>query len=116
VSERPTVGELLPLADALVDALRPVVAKLVAAELDERQREREAQDDDPPYWTVAQYAERVQTTPAAVRARIRRRALDAFKPPGGREWLIPNDDRQGVAGATMPSAKSAPATLTRPGA
>jgi hypothetical protein len=114
VSDRPTVGELLPLADALVDALQPIVAKLVAAEL-ERQPEQAPADE--PYLTVAQYAERVHTTPASVRARIRRGALaEAFKPPGGRGWLIPTDGKLGVIGATMPSAKSAPAPRERSGA
>jgi hypothetical protein len=114
VSDRLTVEELLPVADALVEALQPIVAKLVAAEL-EQQPEQAPSDE--PYLTVVQYAERVHTTPAAVRARIRRGALaDAFKPPGSREWLIPNDDKQGVTAATMPTANSAPATRQRPGA
>jgi hypothetical protein len=79
------------LLDALRDVLRPVVAELVAEEL---ARARDAQsrtaEEEPPYLTVAQYAERHQATPAAVRARIRRGALEAIRPPGGREYLIPN--------------------------
>jgi len=44
-----------------------------------------------PNLTVAQYAERHHATPAAIRARIRRGALNAIRPPGGREYLIPNE-------------------------
>jgi hypothetical protein len=76
------------LAVALAEALRPIVAELVAEEV-ERVTQALHADEEPPYLTVAQYAERHHTTPAAVRARIRRGSLQAIRPPGGREYLIP---------------------------
>jgi hypothetical protein len=85
------------IADALAEVLRPVVAELVGEEVERHLVERDP-DDSPPFLTVAQYAERHQTTPAAVRARIRRGALDATKPPGAREYLIPNPQPGGHDG------------------
>jgi hypothetical protein len=79
------------IAGALVDVLRPIVVELVEEELERRGAGRDHDITPPPFLTVAQYAERHQTTPAAVRARIRRGALKAIRPPGGREYLIPND-------------------------
>jgi hypothetical protein len=80
------------LTDALADALRPIVAELVAEQLERARPEHPDADDGPaPFLTVAQYAQLHQTTPAAVRARIRRGALEAIRPPGGREYLIQND-------------------------
>jgi hypothetical protein len=86
------------LADALVEAFRPIVAELVAEELERRLADRDHDDEPAPYLTVAQYAERHQATPAAVRARIRRRTLPAIRPPGGREYLIPVDQPGGEDG------------------
>jgi hypothetical protein len=85
-----------PATDALREALRPLVAELVAEEVERRLPER-VPDEEPPYLTVKQYAERHHTTPAAVRARIRRGKLAAKPPPGGREYLIPNE-RAGANG------------------
>jgi hypothetical protein len=86
------------LALALAQALHSLVAELVREELKRRVPQREPVTDEPPYLTVAQYAERHQTTPAAVWARIRRGALKAIRPPGGREYLISNDGRAGLGG------------------
>jgi hypothetical protein len=83
--------------DALREALRPIVAELVEEEVERRLADH-APSEEPPYLTVAQYAERHHTTPAAVRARIRRRKLDAVVPPGGREYLIPNEQPGGHGG------------------
>jgi hypothetical protein len=77
--------------DALAGALRPIVAELVREELERHELDRRNREP-PPYLTVAEYAERHRSTPAAVRARIRRRTLHAIQPPGGREYLIPNDE------------------------
>jgi hypothetical protein len=71
--------------------LRPIVAGLVREEFERLASTPTAGDEQPPYLTVAQYAERHHATAAAVRARIRRGSLDAIRPPGGREYLIPND-------------------------
>jgi hypothetical protein len=80
------------LVETFADALRPVLAELVAEEV-ERQLAARGPEEPPPYDTVAQYARKTHATPAAVRARIRRGTLEAVKPPGAREWLIPNGDR-----------------------
>ena len=80
------------LGSALVETLRPIVAQLVAEELERREVDRN--HDEPPFLTVAEYAERHHSTPAAVRARIRRGALDAIRPPGAREYLIPRTGEQ----------------------
>ena len=104
------------LSEALADVLRPIVAELVAEEV-ERQLATQARpaEEEPPYLTVAQYAERHQATPAAVRARIRRGALEAILPPGGREYLIPNGSGAETQ-AHFPRQQRAPATQQRPGA
>lgn len=84
-------------ADALSEALRPIVAELVAEEIERRMSEQ-VTADEPPFLTVRQYADRYHTTPDAIRARIRRGQLpEAFRPIGAREYLIPNDraDLQG---------------------
>jgi hypothetical protein len=92
VSERPSAAELLAV---VADVLRPLVAELVAEEL-ARAHDAPRAEEEPPYLTVAQYAERHRASPAAVRARIRRGALpEAFIPPGGREYLIPNERADG---------------------
>jgi hypothetical protein len=78
------------LIEAFADVLRPIVAELVDEQLAQRLAERDEGEEPAPYLTVAQYAERHHATPVAIRARIRRGALDALRPPGGREWLIPN--------------------------
>lgn len=65
------------------------LARRVAREEIERTLDTRPADDGPPFLTVAQYAELHHTTPAAVRARIRRGSLEAIRPPGGREYLIP---------------------------
>jgi hypothetical protein len=88
-----------PLLDALTEELRPIVADLVAEEFERREGARDREHESAPYLTVAQYAERHQTTPAAVRARIRRGALEAIRPPGGREYLIP-------IGSALPTASA----------
>jgi hypothetical protein len=80
------------LVAALVELLRPVVTELVAVEVERQLAERVPSDE--PWMTASQYAQRHQTTPAAVRARCRRRTLPgAWKPPGSREWLIPKGDK-----------------------
>jgi hypothetical protein len=106
----------LELAGALAEALRPLVRELVAEEFERRlDLERDRQAEPAPYLTVAEYAERHRSTPAAVRARIRRGSLPAIHPPGSREYLIPNAQQPG-GHATIRPAKSAPATQERPGA
>jgi hypothetical protein len=83
------------LVETLAEALRPIVAELVAEEFERaRVTHTRPAHEEPPFLTVAQYAERHHTTPAAVRARIRRGALQAIRPPGGREYLIPNESEQ----------------------
>lgn len=86
-----------PRSGALLDALRPLVAELVAEELAHRAREeRDAPEAE--YLTTAEYAARFKTTAGAVLARIHRGTLRAVRPPGAREWLIPiggSDDDDG---------------------
>lgn len=82
----------LPIGDALLEALRPLVAELVEAELEHWLADLKRRDDDP-YLTTAEYAERFKATPGAILARIHRGTLHAIRPPGSREWLIPVDDR-----------------------
>jgi hypothetical protein len=84
--------------DVLREAFRPLVAELVAEEVERRLAERMPIEEEPPFLTVAQYAERHRTTPAAVRARIRRGKLEAIRPPGGREYLLPNEQAGGHDG------------------
>jgi hypothetical protein len=81
------------LNDALAEALRPLVAELVAVEVERVLAERELYEP-PPWQTVAEYAHDHRTTAAAVRARIRRGSLPAIRPPGGREYLIQADRSQ----------------------
>jgi hypothetical protein len=77
--------------DALAEAFRPLVAGLVAEELDRRERAQA-----PVEWlTTDEYAERMRTTPAAVRQRcLRDQVPGAVK--DGAHWLIP-------VAATLPS-------------
>jgi hypothetical protein len=86
------------LTDALADALRPVVAELVADEV-ERLIDEHDHHRDVNYLTTAEYAELHRTTPGAVLARIHRGTLQAIRPPGAREWLIPHsadaDEKEG---------------------
>lgn len=82
------------ITEALAEVLRPLVAELVAEEVERRLAERES-SEPAPFETVKQYAERHHTTPAAVRARIRRGRLYAERPDGAREYLIPNDEQPG---------------------
>jgi hypothetical protein len=74
-------------SELLLDALRPLVAELVAEELARREHERQAVE----WQTVEQYAESHKTTPGAVRQRALRGQI-----PGavreGRRWLIPTAD------------------------
>lgn len=86
-----------PLTEALIEVLRPLVADLVAQEVAKQLADAGTAADGPsPYLlTVAQYADRHQATPEAVRARIRRGRLAAIRPPGSREYLIPADDHPG---------------------
>jgi hypothetical protein len=86
------------LAETIAEALRPLVAELVAEELDRRSDTHTSPTDEPPYLTVAQYAERHHASTAAIRARIRRGKLEAIRPPGGREYLIPNEQPGGHGG------------------
>jgi hypothetical protein len=79
---------------ALLEALRPIVAELVRQQLAQHELDRLNQQPAP-YLTVTEYAERHRSTPAAVRARIRRHSLHAIRPPGSREYLIPNDEQPG---------------------
>jgi hypothetical protein len=87
--------ELLELAGGLLEALHSLVRELVREELHQLERDADRGGDGipAPYLTVAEYAELHRATPAAVRARIRRGSLDAFKPPGSDEYLIPNPER-----------------------
>jgi hypothetical protein len=83
MSERPE----LELASGLAEALRPLVAELVRAEL-----ERIGAETSRASWlTVEEAAEQRRTTPGAIRARCERGQL-----PGavrdGRRWLIPSLD------------------------
>jgi hypothetical protein len=84
--------------DALREAFRPLLAELVAEEVERRLAERVPAEEEPPYLTVAEYAKRRHSTPAAIRARIRRGKLAAEVPPGGREYLIPNEQAGGHGG------------------
>lgn len=84
--------------DALREVFRPLVAELVAEEVERWLAERVPAEEEPPFLTVAQYAGRHHTTPDAVRARIRRGRLGAIRPPGAREWLIPNEQPGGHGG------------------
>jgi hypothetical protein len=94
----------------LVEAIARLAADLVLAEL-------EPPTEAAPWLTVADYAREHRTTPEAVRARIRRGALEARKPPGAREWLIPNSAQAGGHGARLAAhSKSAPAPQQRSGA
>jgi hypothetical protein len=88
-----------PLREALTEALRPVVAELVEADLGQRLTAIDLARADVEYLTTAEYADRFRTTTGAVLARIHRGTLRAIRPPGSREWLIPvngqgYDDRQ----------------------
>lgn len=92
--------------EALVEALRPLVAELVAAELERRDRRPRVD-----WLTVEEYAELRRTTPAAVHKRLERGQV-----PGavreGRRWLIP------VADGTLPLPDNegrAPRERPRPG-
>jgi hypothetical protein len=104
------------LSEVLVEALRPLVLELVEAEVDRRLGELSAAAESRPFLTVADYARLHSTSPAAIRARIRRGALHAIRPPGAREYLIPSGD--GEASGTIPRTQkpSAPAPRERPGA
>lgn len=92
MNDRPTAAELL---ESLAEVLRPLVAELVDEQLERRRAELDRAEQQAPFLTVAQYAEVHHATPAAVRARIRRGQLDAIRPPGGREYLISNDQSGG---------------------
>jgi hypothetical protein len=76
-----------PLAElageALLEALRPLVAELVDEELERRDAAR------PVEWlTVEEYAELQRTTPAAVHKRLERGQVHGAVREG-RRWLIP---------------------------
>jgi excisionase family DNA binding protein len=77
------------VVNALADALRPVVAELVADEVERQLAERHDDRHDLEYLTTTEYAELHRTTAGAVLARIHRGTLHAIRPPGAREWLIP---------------------------
>lgn len=75
----------LGVVEALAEALRPLVAELIADELDRRGSARRVE-----WLTVEEYAERRRTTPAAVHKRLERgRVAGAVRE--GRRWLIPDD-------------------------
>jgi hypothetical protein len=87
------------LAAALTESLRPLIAELVAQEVERRMDERDQRSGDRvAYLTTTEYAARFRTTPEAVGARIRRGTLPAIKPPGGREWLIRTAENEGYDG------------------
>ena len=118
MSERASADVLVA---ALAEALRPVVAELVAEEVERVLDGRATRAAEPPeYETPTQYAERHQTTPAAVRARCRRNKVPgAFKPPGADGWLIPTGTPDGSGAgerAQLTRQQRAPATQERPGA
>jgi hypothetical protein len=92
VTDRSSAVELL---ETLAGVLRPIVAELVGEELERRGADHDRDREPAPFLTVAEYAQMHHTTPAAVRARIRRGALEAIRPPGGREYLIPNGEQAG---------------------
>jgi hypothetical protein len=81
------------LTEALAEALRPLIAELVEAEVARRLDERERGREEISYLTTNEYADRFKSTPAAVLARIHRGTLHAIRPPGSRPWLIPVDER-----------------------
>jgi hypothetical protein len=114
---RPRRARPAELSEALKDALRPIVAELVTEELARAPAVHAPHaDEEPSYETPTQYAERLRTTPAAVRARIRRGKLpEAFRPPGAREWLTPNGSEAGRQ-AQFDRQQRAPAPQQRPGA
>jgi hypothetical protein len=89
----------LGIAEALVEALRPLVRELIDEQLDLRLAEIEQRRDRVDYLTTGEYADRFRTTPGAVLARINRGTLRAVRPPGSRSWLIPVDDAAVLARA-----------------
>ena len=85
---------------ALVEEIASRAAEIVL----QRLVAEHAPSEQPPYLTVKRVREAHRSTPAAVRARIRRGKLDAKVPPGGREYLLPNPDateQAGGHGATL---------------
>jgi hypothetical protein len=76
-------GELVRAAH-VADRVEPLEQRLTELE--------RGRTNDRRFLTTAEYAERFNSTPAAVLARINRRTLHAIKPPGSREWLIPVDE------------------------
>jgi hypothetical protein len=99
VSERPT-------ADALLDALRPLVAELVEQELDRRLAAAEQTE----WLTVEEYAERRRTTPGAVHKRLERGQVEGAVREGKR-WLIPAQAKV----APLENEGRAPRERPRPG-
>jgi hypothetical protein len=72
------------LADAVIDALRPLVGQLVREEIGRALSTKPAIE----WLTVEEYAARRRTTVAAVHQRLRRGKVEgALKE--GRRWLIP---------------------------
>jgi len=75
----------LELAGAVVEALRPLVEKVVRDEVDRALTKKPSGDE---WLTVEEYAERRRTTVAAMHQRLRRGQVPgALK--DGRRWLIP---------------------------
>lgn len=98
------------LEAALVEALRPLVAELVALELERRLDELAG----PEWLTLEQAADRYHTTAVALRARARRGLLPGAVKDGA-HWLV---DRRvldaALAAATVAGDKRAGTALTAP--
>ena len=84
-----------PFADAIAEALRPLVAELVAEELERRLARARPRRGAAAFLTVAQYASVHHTTPARSGRGSAAARSTAIRPPGGREYLIPNAEQAG---------------------
>lgn len=83
-------------ADDFTRLLEHLIAEQVAP-LEQRVAELERERvGDNSYLTTIEYANRYKTTPGAVLARIHRGTLHAIRPPGSREWLIPEQGYDGT--------------------
>jgi hypothetical protein len=83
------VSEQSKLEDGIREVLRPVVVDVVREEVDQALAERRDKREEIQYLTTTEYARLHRTTAGAVLARIHRSTLNAIRPPGAREWLIP---------------------------
>ena len=75
------------VTEALLEVLRPLVAELVAEELERRERREQAPTVE--WLTVDEYAQRRKTTRGAVLKRLERGRIPGATKDGGRPWLIP---------------------------